>query len=277
MKIKKYVVAIIVLTTLLLAPAIASAQYSDSISDSTGDVFHWEWDGTSYRWRENVERPDIDITGASIRESGGYIYASIEVKGTIRATYEIHYNIMLVDEDGESYDIWYTDGVGYIQSPYFYGTLEQVSGVGTSTLEVVLSLEDLGYPASLEIASVETHDWLDDVESGEYYLDTAGPEADEPIEDDDEDDDNDEFEFDEGIIDDLIERGMWCLALIIIIPIVIIIIIIIVLVKVLGKDDKGGEEPPKQYQQPPPSSGQPPKQNQGGQGGQTPPPPPGSR
>jgi len=266
MKIKKYVVAIIVLTTLLLAPAIASAQYSDSISDSTGDVFHWEWDGTSYRWRENVERPDIPD-----------IYASIEVKGTIRATYEIHYNIMLVDEDGESYDIWYTDGVGYIQSPYFYGTLEQVSGVGTSTLEVVLSLEDLGYPASLEIASVETHDWLDDVESGEYYYDTAGPEADEPIEDDDEDDDNDEFEFDEGIIDDLIERGMWCLALIIIIPIVIIIIIIIVLVKVLGKDDKGGEEPPKQYQQPPPSSGQPPKQNQGGQGGQTPPPPPGSR
>jgi len=294
MKIKKYIMALIVIATLLLAPALASAGYSDSITDSTGDVYYWRWDGTSYSWRENVERPDIDITGASIQESGGVITVSIQVVGSIRDTDSHHYSIILEDEDEDSYNIWFNYGYCYMSAPGFYGQLEY-SGAGTSTLEMIFYLEDVGNPESLRIRSVETHDWVDEDETGEYYYDTAGPEADDPVngngnDNGDFDFDFDEgqsvlsqtrlrvhdngdfdFDFDEGFLDDIISRGMWCLALIILIPI-IIIILIVVFVIFLKKGDKGGEQPPQQqqYQQPPPST--PPEQDKGH--GETPPPPP---
>ncbi len=61
----------------------------------------------------------------------------------------------------------------------------------------------------------------------------------------------------EGILDDLFERGMMCIALAIIIPIIIIVIIIVVIVKLVKGGDKGGEQP----QQRPPAQ-QPPSQQQ---------------
>ncbi len=246
MKIKKYIMALIVVATLLLATALASAGYSDSITDSTGDVYYWRWDGTSYSWRENVERPDIDITGASIQESGGVITVSIQVVGSIRDTDSHHYSIILEDENEDSYSIWFNDGTCFMSAPDFYGELEY-SGIGTNTLEMVFSLEDVGNPESLRITSVETHDWLDEEETGEYYYDTAGPEADEPVNGNDNgEDDNGEDDNGEGIIDHLLARGMLCIALAIILPIIIIVIIVII-VKVLKKDDKSDGHPPSRY------------------------------
>ncbi len=64
----------------------------------------------------------------------------------------------------------------------------------------------------------------------------------------------------EGILDDLFERGMICIAIAIIIPIIIIIIIIVVIVKLLGGKDKDGEQPPQQQHRPP--GQQPPSQQQ---------------
>lgn len=59
----------------------------------------------------------------------------------------------------------------------------------------------------------------------------------------------------EGIIDDLFERGMWCIAVAIIVPIIIIIVIIVVVVKLASSKDEGGQGPshgqPPQQQPPP--------------------------
>jgi len=280
MKIKKYIMALIVVATLLLAPAIASAGYSDEITDPEGDVSHREWYETGWRWRENVERPDIDIVRASIEEIGGEIHVELEVKGTVRSQEDtdsyLWYQISLEDEEGESYEFNYYFGELYMIWPggQQYGVIE-ASGFGTSTLELSFSLEDVGSPNSLQITSVETYEYLDEAGSGELYQDTAGPEADEPVNGNDNDNGDFDFDFDEGFIDDLIARGMLCIALAIILPIIIIIVIIVIIVKVLKSDDKGGEQPPQQqYQQPPPPSGpsENQEQTQAGQGG-TPPPP----
>ncbi|MFO7791351.1 MAG: hypothetical protein R6W73_00010 [Candidatus Saliniplasma sp.] len=284
MKIKKYVMAMIVVAALLLAPALASAQYSDEITDSTDDVDYWYYSESGYGWDNNVERPDIDIVRASIEESGGEIHVELEVKGTIQEDEELWYYIGLRDENDESYDLYsgyyYTDtsGVVYLNYPTGAETLD-ASGFGTSTLQTSFSLELVGNPESLEIDSVETYDWKDSVDSGEYYIDEAEPGTDDSNGDGSNGDSSDgEIDFDEGVIDDIIARGMLCLALAIILPIIIIIVIIVIIVKVLKSGDKGGEQPPQQqYQQPPPPSGpsQSQQQSQGGQGqSETPPPPP---
>lgn len=270
--------AFIVIATLLLAPALVSAGYSDEITDPEGDVSYVT--ETGYE-DDNVERPNIDIVRVSIEESGGEIHVELEVKGTIQEDTYVGYHINLRDENDDSYDLysgWYAEFIGAVVIEYPTGgeTLE-ASGFGTSTLQTSFSLDLVGNPSSLRINSVETHEVIYEDESGEYYYDTAGPEADEPVNGDTNgnDETNGDFDFDEGIIDDLIARGMLCIALAIILPIIIVIILIVVVLKVLSKDDKGGEQPPQQqYQQPPPPSGpsQTQEQTQSGQGG-TPPPP----
>ena len=252
--------------------------YSHSITDDEDDVFYYYYSEDSWGWQENVERPDIDIIRASIEESGGVIFVELEVKGTIQEDAEIWYRITLEDEDGNSYEMGYAQGTGYLEHPTGAMVIEP-SGFGTDTLEISFSLDDVGNPDSLEIVEVETHDWIDAEGEGEYYYDTAGPEADEPDVEDDED------EVDpEGVLDDLFARGMMCIALVIIIPIIIIVIIIVVVLKLLSSGDEEDQEPseqgpPPQQQQPPeqpPEQQQPPSppEDQGGSGEA--PPPPGS-
>ncbi len=277
MKIKKYIMALIVVAALLLAPALASAQYSDSISDPQGDVLYHHYSDGRYRWGEG-ERPDIDIIGAEIEREGDDILVSLEVVGSIRDEDNILYKIILEDEDQNTFTIDFKGGECLFYGPNIYDSIEY-SGVGTSTFQTRIPLVDFDNPESLRIAEIYTWDWFEGEDEQEFYHDTAGPEADDPVNGNDNDNDETngdfDFDFDEGLIDDLIARGMLCIALAIILPIIIVIILIVVVLKVLSKDDKGGEQPPQQqYQQPPPPSGpsQTQEQTQSGQGG-TPPPP----
>ncbi|MFW6142274.1 MAG: hypothetical protein ACOC53_06925 [Candidatus Saliniplasma sp.] len=284
--------AILVVAALLLAPAIASAQYSDEITDSTNDVDHYQWTDTGYSVDEDVTRDNIDIVRVSIDESGGDITAELEVKGSILSDEETEshmwYMISMEDGDGDSYEIYYYFGQVYIEwedgMEYDFTT---PSGFGTSTLRIEFSLDTINNPDSLELTDAETYEYTESEGTGEYYMDEAEPGADDTNGDGTNGDgtngdgtngnDTDgDIDYDEGVIDDILARGMMCLALAIILPIIILIIIIVVVVKLLKKDDKGGEQPPQQqYQQPPPPSG-PSQQQQQGQSGhrETPPPPP---
>ncbi|MFW6304453.1 MAG: hypothetical protein ACOC1V_01590 [Candidatus Saliniplasma sp.] len=279
--------AILVVAALLFAPAIASAQYSDEITDSTNDVAYYEWTDTGYSVDEDVTRDKIDIVRVSIDESGGNITAELEVKGSILSDEETEshmwYMISMEDGDGVSYEIYYYFGQIYIEweDGMEYG-FTTPSGFGTSTLEIEFSLDTINNPDSLELTSATTYEYTESEGSGEYYMDEAEPGTDDTNGDGTNGDgtngnDTDgDIDYDEGFIDDILARGMMCLALAIILPIIILIIIIVVVVKLLKKDDKGGEQPPQQqYQQPPPPSG-PSQQQQQGQSGhrETPPPPP---
>lgn len=268
----------LVISTFVAGIGSMSAQgdgdYSDSITDDEDDVSYWYVSDGSYGWRENVEWPDIDIISASIEESDGNISVELEVKGTIQSQEDsdsyFWYSISLEDEDGQSYSVAYYFGQIQLNWPEGseYGFTEP-SGFGTSIFEVSFSLERVGNPGFLEITSVETYEYLEEAGTGEYYHDTAGPEADDPVNGDETngEDENGDTDFDEedevdpeGVLDDLVARGMMCLAIAIIVPIVIIVIIIVVIIKLLSSDDEGGQQPSQQG--PPPGQQQPPQQQQ---------------
>ncbi|MFW6176234.1 MAG: hypothetical protein ACOC40_00895, partial [Thermoplasmatota archaeon] len=125
-----------------------------------------------------------------------------------------------------------------------------LSGMGSDTLRISFALSEVGNPASLTISEVATYDWIDSEESGEYYYDVAGPDATEPVDDDNGGTGGNGNATDyPDFIQDYIEKGMWCFALLIIIPILIIIVIIVVLVKLLKSGGEGDKQQPQQYQQ----------------------------
>lgn len=269
MKTKTYLVAIIAFVLLLAIPGLVSADYSDTITDDEDDVFYWQETEDGFRWKSEVERPDIDIIRVSIEEIDGNISVELEVKGTIQEDVEVWYYIALEDEDGNSYDIY--KGHGYPGECYLDypggGEALEPSGFGTSTFQVSFSLELVGNPESLEISEVITHDWLDSEDEGEYYHDTAGPEATEP------DTEDDEGEIDpEGILEDIFARGLICLAVVVLIPLIILVIIVVVVIKMLSSDDEGGQQPPQQGSSTQQQQQPPPPEDQGGSG-ETPPPP----
>ncbi len=179
MKIKIYLILTAVMLTLFLAPVLASGQYEDTVTDPAVNVFYRTWDGSYYKWEYDMGRPDVDIRRASIEEIHGYINVSLEVEGTIVDDELTHYLITLRDENNESYEISFNDGYCNLTTPESSSSPEY-DGVGTSTFEVNFSLEYVGNPGSLRIAVVETYEWLDEEGTGEYFYDTAGPEADYP-------------------------------------------------------------------------------------------------
>ncbi len=271
MKTKILMVVFLAIALMLATPNLASAQYSDSISDPTGDIDHYRWTETGYSIQEDVDRPNIDIVSISTEESGGNLTIEMEVQGTVQSDdqSESHmwYVISLEDENGDTYDLTYYFGQLYIDWPQGieYGFTEP-TGFGTSTLQIDFSLDAINNPDSLEITDAITYEYTASEGTGEYYTDTAEPAEDGAPPGDNGDTNTGEEDYTE-FVDDLMERGMMCLLIAIIIPIIIVVIVIIVIIKIVKKDDKGGEQPPRQeYQQPPPparSSQEPEMQYQG--------------
>ncbi len=242
---KRYMIAVMALALLLVIQGMSSAQYSDEITDPRGDVSHWRVTETGYGWRHNVERSDVDIRETRIREETGEIIVSLQVEGNIRSEENFWYHIYLEDEEEETYSIHFEAGNCLLYSPYYYSNLIEFSGVGTNTFQTSFSLEDVGQPSTLSIVEVYAWEWMETDETGEYYWDTAGPEADDPT---DGNGDTDE-DVEEGL-GDLFDMGRTCMLITIIVVVIIVIIIIIVLIKFLKKDDE--EKPPQQqYQQQP--------------------------
>lgn len=184
MIIKKYSAALIALLLIFaLLPALTSAQneYSDVIEDDEGDVFHFYGAG----WYYDVERPNVDILRAELSESEGIVTISLTVKGEITSDEDIYYYISLTDEDDGSYMFTYIEDYGYmiVNNDRGYRNFEpEISGVGTDTLLVTCSLEDLLTPDKLRFVSITSYEYTADG----YYYDSASP-------DEDENDDEDDF------------------------------------------------------------------------------------
>jgi len=172
MKINKYLAALIAFSLLLAVPVIVGAQdeYSDTIIDEEGDVFHWHSTG----WDYNVERPNIDIIRAELSESDGIVTISLTVKGEITADENISYIVYMDDdEDGFYYYVYSDDYISMLASnDRGYRSFEpDVTGIGSDTLIVSCSLEDLLEPPMLRFESIITWEYTDDG----YYQDTASP------------------------------------------------------------------------------------------------------
>ena len=172
MKISKLLVVLMTLTLISAVISIGSvqaSQYSDVLYDDEGDVMHVH--STGYRY--NVERPNIDILRAEVSESGGIVTISLTVKGIITSHTNISYYIYLGDDDGGLYMISYTNEYCQIWASNDQGwSMYEAgySGVGTDTLVVTTTLEELLEPESLKLDVVYTYDYFT---YGEYYWDTA--------------------------------------------------------------------------------------------------------
>ncbi len=177
MKIKKLLVTSIALTLILAILSMGSVQaeqYSDVLYDDEGDVMHVHSTGYNF----NVERPNIDILRAEVSESGGTVTISLTVKGVITDHSNISYYIYLADDDGfymasyinEYCQIWASNDQGWSMYETDY------SGVGTDTLVVTTTLQEMLNPSSLKFTAIYTYDHID---YGEYYWDTATPNGDD--------------------------------------------------------------------------------------------------
>lgn len=173
----------------------AAADYSDSLNDGTGDVWHWCVTETTWGWSYNNERPNIDITEISTSGSEGNVTVIIKVKGTITDSEKIYYQFYLVDNKGTSSTdddissyILYTNKTCTI-----YKTREatNTSDIGADlsdntshsggTLTIHFQLTDIGAPGHLTSAT-KMAGWAYDYAetgdtTGEYYYDLVPDES----------------------------------------------------------------------------------------------------
>jgi len=148
MKLKRYGIVLISLFILLGSCFTAAAM---SISDGTGDVWHWYYTGTTGSWGGNVaNKPNIDITEISSTVNENKITLSLKVVGTIQTSEKVVYWVYFNTTDA-SYWMSYTNGSGTgfgmkkgemnYTSNYssFYTSTENVTILG-NTLSVVLDV-----------------------------------------------------------------------------------------------------------------------------------------
>ena len=119
MKLRRYGLIVVSLSILLGSCFTAAAT---TISDGTGDVWHWTNIGNTWSWAGNIaSKPDIDITQISTTLNGGSLTLSLTVAGTIRSSDKIYYWAYFNTTDSTYYSFWY-NGSGYaFASNHSYG------------------------------------------------------------------------------------------------------------------------------------------------------------
>ena len=110
MKLGKSRILLIGISGLLLLTLPVTAT---SISDSTGDVYHWSQTGTAWSWRANIgDKPNVDITEVSYSINGEKLTLKLEVIGTIQSTEQYWYNAYFNSTD-TIYYWWWSNGSGF--------------------------------------------------------------------------------------------------------------------------------------------------------------------
>ena len=174
---RKYLVALIALSLFIVVPTLAAAEYSDVVTDDTGDVMRFvsEEDWTL------VENPQLDIVKVEVFETEDWVHVELTVVGTITDSPSIEYEIILKCSGGGSYEILYSDGECEVRAERYYdgGAWGNVfepptHGAGTDTLTIVFTRENIGEPEDLLISEVYALD------ESKMEIDMAGPDADYP-------------------------------------------------------------------------------------------------
>ena len=115
MKLWKSSMLIVGVVVLLLSSLPVTAD--ESVTEETGDVYHWIVSETGgYAWEYNVGgKPNIDITKVSSEESGDQVIVSLEVDstGVIQDSERIMYYVYYTNEDTSiGYWFMYSNGNG---------------------------------------------------------------------------------------------------------------------------------------------------------------------
>jgi hypothetical protein len=110
MNIKKGFISFVVIASLILSCSIAAAE---SLSDPSGDVYHWKSTGSGFQWEASVDaKPNIDITELSIETDGGKLTLKLEVAGSIQSSEKITYIAWVNVSDSYYYWLSWTNGQG---------------------------------------------------------------------------------------------------------------------------------------------------------------------
>jgi len=95
---------------ILLGSSFTAA--ATTISDGTGDVWHWYYTGTAGSWGGNVgNKPNIDISEISYTVNNNKITLSLKVVGTIQTSDKLVYWVYYNTTDA-TYWMSYTNGTG---------------------------------------------------------------------------------------------------------------------------------------------------------------------
>ena len=157
MKLRSYSLVIVSLAILLGSCFTAAAT---SISDGTGDVWHYSYTGTAWSWGGNVgSKPNIDIKEISYEVNDGKITLKMEVAGSIQTSDKIAYWVWYNSTDA-TYWLSYANGTGaglgmkkgeinYTSNYSSYMTSADNVTISGDTLSVVLNV--LGDTSNVEL------------------------------------------------------------------------------------------------------------------------------
>jgi hypothetical protein len=109
MKLRSYGIVIVSLLILLGSCFTAAAT---SVSDGTGDVWHWTNTGTAWSWVGNVgNKPNVDIKEISYEVNDAKITLKLEVAGSIQTSDKVGYYLWYNSTD-TVYTMTYMNGQG---------------------------------------------------------------------------------------------------------------------------------------------------------------------
>jgi hypothetical protein len=101
---------VLMCTTFFALSALATAT---TVTDPTGDVWHWSETGGLWGWSGNVvSKPNIDITQMTADVSGGQLILTMTVSGVIENTDKTVY-WMYYNTTDTSYWAYWSNGAGY--------------------------------------------------------------------------------------------------------------------------------------------------------------------
>lgn len=147
MKLKKIGIALVVTTVFILSAFTAAAT---TITDGTGDVWHWSYIGTKWSWAGNIaDKPDIDITQISTTVNGNSVTLSLTVVGTIQSSPKIYYWAYFNTTDS-TYNLYWFNGTGYaFATNHSYGYESGNITISGRTLNAVFNV--LGDTSTVEL------------------------------------------------------------------------------------------------------------------------------
>lgn len=111
MKLWKSSMLIMGVAVLLLLSMIASAD--ESVTDGTGDIYHWAWnaDVGTYNWQiATDDKPNIDITGLSFDINGDTATFTMTVDGSIEDSEVTNYWSTYTSDENITYFYTYNNG-----------------------------------------------------------------------------------------------------------------------------------------------------------------------
>ncbi|HWR27361.1 MAG TPA: Heimdall-CTERM domain-containing surface protein [Candidatus Thermoplasmatota archaeon] len=167
MKLRNFGIVMISLVILLGSCFTAAAT---SVSDGTGDVWHYSYAGTAWSWAGNIaNKPNIDITEISYTVNDNKITLKLEVSGTIQTSEKVGYYLWYNSTD-TIYVMTYMNGTGAGYG--MKGVMNFTSGnvtVSGDTLSVVLDVlgdtskvELWGYAVEYTTFGDQTAEWWGD-------------------------------------------------------------------------------------------------------------------